>query len=120
MDMSLSVDFLNISTRAKTALYHAKVKTIEELVSMSVASLCSIRNLGVGTLRNIQERLAENGLSLRGENPSIVSVEKMAREIYIGSLIRGSTQDCDAHFDGAWTAALRFEQLLIEKRSKNE
>jgi hypothetical protein len=123
--MSSPVSSLKLSVRTKNALIHAGIKTVQQLVETPAAKLLSLRCFGVTSMREVEDNLSELGLKLVEENTSQVMditkpVERMAREIYIGCLVRGSNEDCDFHFDNAWNAALHFEQRLFEKRSKNE
>jgi len=118
VNLSSPLSALNLSNRAMNALSGIGVKTVQQLVDKTVFSLSLVKAIGKTTIQDIQEKLAIHGLSLKGETISqIVSpaVEKMAREIYIGSLIRGTTQDCEDHFKSAIKAALFFEKRLFEE-----
>jgi DNA-directed RNA polymerase subunit alpha len=59
-----SIDALNLSFRAKSALEAEKIRTVRDLVRHSEADLTGIKTLGRTSVTEIQKKLAEVGLSL--------------------------------------------------------
>ncbi len=57
---------LRLSGRAEGCLRRANITTIRDLDSRSAEDLRAIRNFGDACLREVQQKLAERGLSLRG------------------------------------------------------
>ena len=53
-------------------LARAGIFTIEDLLSYSKEELLSIRNLGVGKLQEIEEKLAAKGYYLKGEQEDVI------------------------------------------------
>ena len=64
-DMDIST--LNLSPRAVHCMHRGGITTIGGLTDWTAASLLNIRCLGNGTLQEIRAKLAEQGLSLKGE-----------------------------------------------------
>ncbi len=64
MNLSKSVDELELSVRSYNCLKNAEIKTIHELVSKSDNEMLKTRNFGRKSLNEIKEILEEMGLSL--------------------------------------------------------
>ncbi len=58
---------LELSVRPDNCLYRAGIKTISELVTWSPKELSDIRSLGLTSLSEIRRKLANLGLTLKGE-----------------------------------------------------
>jgi DNA-directed RNA polymerase alpha subunit len=58
---------LGLSTRTVNSLEKGNVRTIRDLLGRTARDLKAIRNFGDAGLKEVQERLAANGLSLRKE-----------------------------------------------------
>lgn len=56
---------LNLSVRARKALQLLNIQTLGDLASHTEAELMGIKNFGATSLKEIKERLVENGLELR-------------------------------------------------------
>ncbi|RMG16090.1 MAG: DNA-directed RNA polymerase subunit alpha [Planctomycetota bacterium] len=62
--LSLPTSELDLSVRAANCLESENIKTIGELVRMRESDLVKLRNFGRVTLKEIEKKLAERGLSL--------------------------------------------------------
>lgn len=60
-----SVDILELSVRADHCLKRAGIQSLGELCRLSEAELARIRNMGVKSVKEVVEKLAQHGLSLR-------------------------------------------------------
>ncbi|MDL2225185.1 DNA-directed RNA polymerase subunit alpha [Eubacteriales bacterium OttesenSCG-928-M02] len=60
-----SIDDLDLSVRSYNCLKRAGINTVEELTRMSEEDMMKVRNLGRKSLEEVQQKLAEVGLSLR-------------------------------------------------------
>lgn len=58
---------LNLSVRARKCVDKLGVKTIQQLTRFTAADLKEIRNFGAVSLKEVREKLAERGLTLKGE-----------------------------------------------------
>jgi flagellar biosynthesis/type III secretory pathway protein FliH len=63
-NLQKSVDELELSVRARECLNSACIETIGELVQKTEKDLLMIRNFGKTSLREIQRKLADIGLSI--------------------------------------------------------
>ena len=59
---------LDLSVRAFNCLRRANITTIERLTQYSKAQLSKLRNMGVGTLAEVERKLNERGLALRQDD----------------------------------------------------
>ena len=64
---SITIDELQLSVRSSNVLYHHNITDLYMLTSMTRRQLSSLRNLGRKSLREIEEKLTEMGLSLMKE-----------------------------------------------------
>jgi DNA-directed RNA polymerase subunit alpha len=62
-----SVLDLDLSVRSSNCLISANVTTIGDLIQMDEAALLKLRSFGKTSLREIKRKLAEHGLTLRGD-----------------------------------------------------
>jgi len=60
-----SIDDLDLSVRSYNCLKRAGINTVEELTKMTEEDMMKVRNLGRKSLEEVQQKLAEVGLSLR-------------------------------------------------------
>jgi DNA-directed RNA polymerase alpha subunit len=58
---------LGLSTRTVNSLEKGNVRTVRDLLARTAKDLKAIRNFGDAALKEVQDRLAANGLSLRKE-----------------------------------------------------
>ncbi len=65
--LDMSVDDLELSARSLNCLQKAGIKTVGEVVSYSLADLMKFKNFGSKSLDEVQEKLAEYKLTLKGE-----------------------------------------------------
>lgn len=65
--IDMSIDDLELSARSLNCLQKAGVKTVGELISYSLSDLMKFKNFGSKSLDEVQEKLAEYKLSLKGE-----------------------------------------------------
>ena len=59
---------LGLTERARNCLKRAGINSIGELVACSAKDLLSITNFGQTSLKDVNDRLDERGLSLRAED----------------------------------------------------
>lgn len=59
----IGIDSLDLTTRAFNSLFRAKITTINQILDMTDSELLSIRNLGSGTLQDIDIALMKKGYS---------------------------------------------------------
>ncbi len=64
---SLPISELNLSVRARKCTTKLGIATIGELVRRTAEDLMECKNFGVTSLNEVREKLAEQGLKLRGE-----------------------------------------------------
>lgn len=67
---SILVEQLDLSVRTMNALRRSNITTIGELLKMGEKELMSLRNFGQKSKEELEARLNELGLSLKGEEPS--------------------------------------------------
>jgi DNA-directed RNA polymerase alpha subunit len=67
VDLDLPLSVYDFSVRALNVLNRSGVETLRDLVSRSKEELLRFRNMGSRSVREIEEFLTENGLSLREE-----------------------------------------------------
>ena len=60
----VTIDSMHFSPRIRNALRRHGIKTLDELLALSIAELKNIRNLGDTSLQEISERLEEYGITL--------------------------------------------------------
>ncbi|MBX6377340.1 MAG: DNA-directed RNA polymerase subunit alpha [Clostridia bacterium] len=63
--LEMSIDELDLSVRSYNCLKRAGINTIGELVSKTVEDMMKVRNLGRKSLEEVEEKLAQFGLSLK-------------------------------------------------------
>ena len=61
---------LCLAIRASWCLEANGIVTVGDVCRRSAAELLAIEHFGGSTLEHVRERLAENGLALRGERPA--------------------------------------------------
>lgn len=66
--LSISIDDLELSVRSYNCLKKFGIKTLQDLASMTKEKVATIENLGKKSLREIQKKLSDNGLSFRPAN----------------------------------------------------
>jgi DNA-directed RNA polymerase subunit alpha len=67
--LAKGVSDLNLSVRARKALQLLGIQTLGDLASHTEAELMGIKNFGATSLKEIREKLVENGLELRKLDP---------------------------------------------------
>ncbi len=67
--LAKTVADLNLSVRARKALSLLNIQTLGDLASHTEAELMGIKNFGATSLKEIREKLVENGLELRKLDP---------------------------------------------------
>lgn len=73
--LSLSIDDLELSARSSNCLKKAGVKNVVELVEMPIENLLNIKNFGKKSFDEINEKLSQYGLSLKG------NIEEVPEEV---------------------------------------
>ncbi|MDR7871584.1 MAG: DNA-directed RNA polymerase subunit alpha [Tissierellaceae bacterium] len=63
--LEMTVEELDLSVRSYNCLKRAAINTVEELTQKSEEDMMKVRNLGKKSLEEVQNKLAELGLSLR-------------------------------------------------------
>lgn len=66
--MEMTIEELDLSVRSYNCLKRAGINTVQELTQKSEEDMMKVRNLGRKSLEEVQEKLAELGLSLRSED----------------------------------------------------
>ena len=64
----MTIEELDLSVRSYNCLKRAGINTVQELTLKSEEDMMKVRNLGRKSLEEVQEKLAELGLSLRNED----------------------------------------------------
>jgi DNA-directed RNA polymerase subunit alpha len=72
------VEELDFSVRTYNCLKRAGISSVRDLVHRTQSELMSIRNFGKRSLYEVREKLAQLGLTLRGENLAQVMEELAA------------------------------------------
>ncbi|WP_026678066.1 DNA-directed RNA polymerase subunit alpha [Fictibacillus gelatini] len=65
--LEMTIEELDLSVRSYNCLKRAGINTVQELANKSEEDMIKVRNLGKKSLEEVQEKLAELGLSLRSE-----------------------------------------------------
>ena len=65
--LSTSIESMNLSVRSYNCLKRVGIHTIEDLTSKTRSEVEHIKNLGRKSLKEIQKRIAEQGLSFKEE-----------------------------------------------------
>jgi DNA-directed RNA polymerase subunit alpha len=65
--MEMTIEELDLSVRSYNCLKRAGINTVQELTQKTEEDMMKVRNLGRKSLEEVQEKLAELGLSLRKE-----------------------------------------------------
>lgn len=66
--MEMTIEELDLSVRSYNCLKRAGINTVQELTQKSEEDMMKVRNLGRKSLEEVQEKLAELGLSLRSDD----------------------------------------------------
>ncbi len=66
--LEMTIEELDLSVRSYDCLKRAGINTVDELIRKSEEEMMKVRNLGKKSLEEVQNKLAEMGLSLRSEN----------------------------------------------------
>ncbi|WP_018131309.1 DNA-directed RNA polymerase subunit alpha [Effusibacillus pohliae] len=66
--LEMTIEELDLSVRSYNCLKRAGINTVQELCSKTEEEMMKVRNLGRKSLEEVQEKLAELGLSLRQED----------------------------------------------------
>ncbi|UFJ40686.1 DNA-directed RNA polymerase subunit alpha [Brevibacillus humidisoli] len=66
--LEMTIEELDLSVRSYNCLKRAGINTVQELTQKSEEDMMKVRNLGRKSLEEVQEKLAELGLSLRNDD----------------------------------------------------
>jgi len=66
--LDMPIEELDLSVRSYNCLKRAGINTVGELIQKTVEDMMKVRNLGKKSLEEVQEKLAELGLSLRKDD----------------------------------------------------
>ena len=66
---SMPIEELDLSVRSYNCLKRAAISTVAELTQKTEEEMMKVRNLGKKSLKEVKEKLAENGLSFREFTP---------------------------------------------------
>jgi len=66
--MEMTIEELDLSVRSYNCLKRAGINTVQELIQKTEEDMMKVRNLGRKSLEEVQEKLAELGLSLRKDD----------------------------------------------------
>ena len=61
----MPIEELDLSVRSYNCLKRAAISTVAELTQKTEEEMMKVRNLGKKSLKEVKEKLAENGLSFR-------------------------------------------------------
>ena len=61
----MTIDELDLSVRSFNCLKRAGINTVEELIQHNEEEMMRVRNLGRKSLEEVQQKLAQLGLSLK-------------------------------------------------------
>ena len=61
----MSIEDLDLSVRSYNCLKRAGINTVQELANQTEEDMMKVRNLGRKSLKEVKDKLAELGLSLR-------------------------------------------------------
>lgn len=65
--LSIQIELLNLSSRSENALLSSNIKTVEDLVSLTISELKGIVNLGAKSIKEILHIVKDMGLSFKSE-----------------------------------------------------
>jgi len=74
--MNLSIDDLELSARSSNCLKKANINTVAELVEKPIDDLLKIKNFGKKSAEEINSKLAQYGLSLKGDITALGAEEE--------------------------------------------
>lgn len=63
--LEMTIDELDLSVRSFNCLKRAGINTVEELIQHNEEEMMRVRNLGRKSLEEVQQKLAQLGLSLK-------------------------------------------------------
>ncbi|MFO7248810.1 MAG: DNA-directed RNA polymerase subunit alpha C-terminal domain-containing protein, partial [Bacillota bacterium] len=66
--LDMPIEELDLSVRSYNCLKRAGINTVGELIQKTEEDMMKVRNLGKKSLEEVQEKLAELGLSLRKDD----------------------------------------------------
>jgi DNA-directed RNA polymerase subunit alpha len=66
--LEMTIEELDLSVRSYNCLKRAGINSVQELTAKTEEEMMKVRNLGRKSLEEVQEKLAELGLSLRQED----------------------------------------------------
>jgi DNA-directed RNA polymerase subunit alpha len=66
--LEMTIEELDLSVRSYNCLKRAGINTVQELIQRTEEDMMKVRNLGRKSLEEVQEKLAELGLSLRKDD----------------------------------------------------
>lgn len=66
--LEMTIEELDLSVRSYNCLKRAGINTVQELTQKTEEDMMKVRNLGRKSLEEVQEKLAELGLSLRSDD----------------------------------------------------
>ncbi|HXC18934.1 MAG TPA: DNA-directed RNA polymerase subunit alpha C-terminal domain-containing protein, partial [Acidimicrobiales bacterium] len=67
-ELDIRIEELGLTERSRNCLKRAGINTIAQLVNATERDLTSITNFGATSLKDVNDRLEERGLSLRVED----------------------------------------------------
>jgi DNA-directed RNA polymerase subunit alpha len=67
-ELDIRIEELGLTERSRNCLKRAGINTIAQLVNATERDLTSITNFGATSLKDVNDRLEERGLSLRAED----------------------------------------------------
>lgn len=65
--LEMTIEEMDLSVRSYNCLKRANINTIEELIKKSKSDMLKVRNLGLKSIEEVIQKLAEYGLSLRSD-----------------------------------------------------
>ncbi|ADJ26370.1 DNA-directed RNA polymerase, alpha subunit [Dehalogenimonas lykanthroporepellens BL-DC-9] len=76
---NMPIEQLDLSVRSLNCLRHAGLNTVGELLSKGVDELMSLRNFGLKSLNELEERLQANGLSFNHQEEGVSDEEESTK-----------------------------------------
>lgn len=77
---NMPVEQLNLSVRTMNCLRRGNLATVGQVVSKGEKGLMTLRNFGIKSLQELEERLGELGLSLKSPDGEELDLEQLAQE----------------------------------------
>lgn len=75
--LKIRVEDLGLTMRSRNALVRSGVKTVGDIVVMNIRKMLRIRNLGLGSIREIVTKLKEYGIEYKAEPTGVLNWDEL-------------------------------------------